>query len=215
MTPGSAQVQEQYTPLVVAGRHAEARAVLAREYGAFCFACRQSPPDCPSLTLDHIVPVARGGLDIYPNWQLLCVRCNVKKHTRVMDYRPGTMHLDVIAPRPIIPHDQRSVKRRPRRIPKRAIPLPMPKFVVRAPSPPRQHAPDAALVALSASLAALTAALESERAERQQATQAAQGAAVRAAAAEAEAAHQRTRADDLVRRVQSLERPFWRRWFGE
>jgi len=37
-------------------------------------------PNAP--TVDHIVPIARGGKHAYVNVQLACLRCNVRKHTK-------------------------------------------------------------------------------------------------------------------------------------
>jgi hypothetical protein len=36
-----------------------------------------------SLTVDHIVPLARGGTNAYENMQVLCVSCNSRKGSRV------------------------------------------------------------------------------------------------------------------------------------
>lgn len=52
-------------------------------YGHICLRCLQSKP----LTVDHVVPVSKGGLDCVCNIQPLCLECNVKKHARTIDYR--------------------------------------------------------------------------------------------------------------------------------
>lgn len=39
------------------------------------------------LTIDHIVPLARGGSDDLSNKQLLCEKCNQNKGCEIVDYR--------------------------------------------------------------------------------------------------------------------------------
>lgn len=39
------------------------------------------------LSMDHIVPVARGGKHSFSNAQVLCKACNSWKHTKIIDYR--------------------------------------------------------------------------------------------------------------------------------
>jgi hypothetical protein len=77
-----------------------ARGLLTAQYGYFCFRCLKVPVlGERQLTVDHIVPKSLGGLSIYANYQLLCPPCNGAKFMRVIDYRPGTRHLDVTWPR--------------------------------------------------------------------------------------------------------------------
>ena len=40
------------------------------------------------LTADHITPLSKKGTDYIFNIQCLCGRCNRKKHTNIIDYRP-------------------------------------------------------------------------------------------------------------------------------
>lgn len=104
---------DDYIPPPNAKRHAAGRTLLIEEYGAFCFKCLAPPGHGDHyLTLDHIIPIARGGFDFYANWQLLCLRCNVKKGTHVIDYRPGTRHLDIIGTRPLQRMEDRVLRRK-------------------------------------------------------------------------------------------------------
>jgi hypothetical protein len=86
--------------------------LLIAEYGNYCFKCGVQPPIDDVLCVDHIVPVARGGKNVYANYQLLCDGCNTEKFLRVIDYRPGTLRLDVTWERPIIPIHQRARRSR-------------------------------------------------------------------------------------------------------
>jgi len=43
------------------------------------------------LSLDHIVPVSRNGLDTLDNAQVLCRACNSSKNATVKDYRPDPL----------------------------------------------------------------------------------------------------------------------------
>ncbi|WP_435279339.1 HNH endonuclease [Streptomyces sp. 1222.5] len=62
---------------------AEWRQILT-QYGHRCLACGSDGP----LTIDHIVPVSRGGANTAANVQPLCGRCNSAKATKTIDYRP-------------------------------------------------------------------------------------------------------------------------------
>lgn len=42
-----------------------------------------------SLSVDHIVPVSKGGLNIISNLQTLCTSCNSSKRDKIADYRTG------------------------------------------------------------------------------------------------------------------------------
>ena len=61
------------------------RAVLYGEQGGFCNGCAVhfKPED---LTVDHVIPTARGGPDHLENLQLLCRSCNSLKGDRGQDW---------------------------------------------------------------------------------------------------------------------------------
>lgn len=58
-------------------------------YGNCCLRCG----DTTSLAIDHVKPVAMGGLSDMKNLQLLCQKCNSAKSDTVADYRRGKMLL--------------------------------------------------------------------------------------------------------------------------
>ena len=51
-----------------------------------CLACGRSEPHI-TLTVDHVVPISKGGTNATDNIQGLCVDCNNHKRTRTIDYR--------------------------------------------------------------------------------------------------------------------------------
>ena len=60
---------------------------LVCEYNHTCLCCGQTEPNI-KLTPDHIVPLANGGSNSISNIQPLCLTCNLRKHTKTIDYRP-------------------------------------------------------------------------------------------------------------------------------
>ena len=52
-------------------------------YGPRCLACGTTS----NLTIDHIVPLVKGGSNTIDNKQVLCKRCNDSKGTKTIDYR--------------------------------------------------------------------------------------------------------------------------------
>lgn len=58
--------------------------VLSRHNGK-CLSCGSTD----DITMDHIIPVKRGGPNTKDNVQPLCRSCNSSKGTKTIDYRPA------------------------------------------------------------------------------------------------------------------------------
>lgn len=52
-----------------------------------CLCCSTKESEENVLTVDHIIPLSKGGNDTYDNVQPLCKSCNSKKHTSIIDFR--------------------------------------------------------------------------------------------------------------------------------
>jgi 5-methylcytosine-specific restriction endonuclease McrA len=59
------------------------RDLITRLQKGKCLSCGEKS----SLTIDHIIPLSRGGRNDLTNLQGLCKVCNSKKHTQSIDYR--------------------------------------------------------------------------------------------------------------------------------
>lgn len=64
---------------------------LCAKYNYQCLACGRGDVD---LTVDHIVPVKKGGTSWISNIQPLCDPCNRKKYQQTIDYRPSVGVVD-------------------------------------------------------------------------------------------------------------------------
>lgn len=60
---------------------------LKRQYNYTCLSCGRQEPEI-RLTVDHIIPVTKGGSSFIDNLQPLCFSCNSSKNNKVIDYRP-------------------------------------------------------------------------------------------------------------------------------
>ncbi len=53
------------------------------------YRCLGAGPHGGSLSVDHVVPLSRGGTNDIANIQPLCCACNSRKRDRVIDFREG------------------------------------------------------------------------------------------------------------------------------
>jgi 5-methylcytosine-specific restriction endonuclease McrA len=56
---------------------------LCNQYGNKCLSCGNTG----RLTVDHVIPLSKGGTNDIGNLQPLCLSCNIRKNTRIIDYR--------------------------------------------------------------------------------------------------------------------------------
>lgn len=57
---------------------------LKEKYNYICLCCKEKK----KLTIDHVIPLVKGGSNYISNIQPLCRSCNAKKQAKETDYRP-------------------------------------------------------------------------------------------------------------------------------
>ncbi len=60
---------------------------LCIRYHYTCLCCKRREPGI-TLTVDHVIPLSKGGSNSIENIQPLCLECNLRKGTNTKDYRP-------------------------------------------------------------------------------------------------------------------------------
>ena len=63
---------------------------LEREYNYTCSLCGRKEPEI-KLTIDHIIPISKGGTNEIKNIQPLCINCNSKKGGEVLTNLYGSL----------------------------------------------------------------------------------------------------------------------------
>jgi 5-methylcytosine-specific restriction endonuclease McrA len=58
--------------------------VILNKYGRKCLRCGRSDVE---ITMDHVIPLSKGGTHTADNIQPLCKSCNSSKYTQTIDYR--------------------------------------------------------------------------------------------------------------------------------
>jgi 5-methylcytosine-specific restriction endonuclease McrA len=79
--------------------------------GDVCLKCGVRP-----VTRDHIVPLARGGLNHPANVQPLCIRCNGVKGDAIVDYRTDEQRSLILARWPLEPVPAEAYRAAPMRV---------------------------------------------------------------------------------------------------
>lgn len=66
---------------------------LLTHYNNTCLCCgiKGEETELGKLTLDHVIPLAKGGSNSIDNIQPLCLPCNIRKNDQIIDYRPTVL----------------------------------------------------------------------------------------------------------------------------
>jgi len=74
----AAVCHSRYRSRIKGGDLTKARWMEIRDRSPICNACGRFV-ECENLSMDHIIPVSKGGLHTASNIQALCLICNIKK----------------------------------------------------------------------------------------------------------------------------------------
>lgn len=76
----------------IASMHAKkSRKEVYKLYGYACLSCGATE----NMTIDHVIPISKGGINDISNYQPLCFSCNSKKGIKKTDYRKKMKKLPV------------------------------------------------------------------------------------------------------------------------
>jgi len=59
---------------------------LKEQWDYTCLSCKKKISEI-KLSPDHIIPLSKGGKNTIDNIQVLCLKCNLKKNNKIIDYR--------------------------------------------------------------------------------------------------------------------------------
>lgn len=80
---------------------------VIRFYGSKCLKCESTE----NLTLDHIIPLIKGGRHAVRNMQVLCHSCNASKEARnTKDYRTGRLLMWFVPRGPVVVEGTQYIK---------------------------------------------------------------------------------------------------------
>jgi 5-methylcytosine-specific restriction endonuclease McrA len=60
--------------------------LLVQKYNYKCLCCGKREPEI-KLSVDHVIPISKGGPNVIQNIQPLCFPCNSRKKAKIIDYR--------------------------------------------------------------------------------------------------------------------------------
>lgn len=62
--------------------------LVVKTYGKWCVYCMELGVEVPATSIDHVVPVARGGTDALNNLRPVCGTCNSSKGAKLLEEWP-------------------------------------------------------------------------------------------------------------------------------